>query len=182
MNAFGFASGDPVNFSDPFGLLDCQKDPPCENPNRAGAVAERMVSAAKDLLVGLLDTFNDVADMFVGVKSAATAAGMNPAEQSKSERVLAGAMVVGGLGDLGPGLAKGVARTIKRAQGAAVRFDRVGRFTRATWEVAGDKGAGYVKWNRILSEEGNTVRLYKDVYNQGGNFERRDWYFGQPRK
>jgi hypothetical protein len=25
---------------------------------------------------------------------------------------------------------------------------------RARWEVAADKGAGYAKWNRILSEEG----------------------------
>jgi len=37
-------------------------------------------------------------------------------------------------------------------------------------------GPGYVNWNRILEAEGRTVRLYKDVYNQGGNFLRRDPY------
>jgi RHS repeat-associated protein len=39
MNLYGFAGGDPVNFSDPFGLCPVTKeDPtPCDNPSTAGA-------------------------------------------------------------------------------------------------------------------------------------------------
>lgn len=62
------------------------------------------------------------------------------------------------------GLAKGIAKTIDRAQGAEVAFSQLGKFTRAVWEVAGDKSANYVKWNRILNEEGSTIRLFNDVY------------------
>ncbi len=39
-----------------------------------------------------------------------------------------------------------------------------------------------MRWNRVLTEEGSTIRLYKDVYGQGGNFLRRDWYVGEPPK
>lgn len=80
------------------------------------------------------------------------------------------------------GLAKGMAKTVARAQGAEVAFSRLGKFTPAVWEVAGEKGAGYVKWNRVLNEEGRTIRLFKDVYDQGGNYLRRDWYMGGPPK
>ena len=77
---------------------------------------------------------------------------------------------------------KGIAKAIKRAQGAEVSLSKVGRFVKATWSVAGDKGAGYVKWTRILDEDGKTARLYKDVYDQGGKFLRRDWKVGGPPK
>lgn len=82
----------------------------------------------------------------------------------------------------GSGLAKGITKTIARAQGAEVAFSQLGKFTRAVWEVAGEKGAGYVRWNRVLNEEGSTIRLFKDVYNQGGKWLRRDWYVGGPPK
>jgi hypothetical protein len=50
------------------------------------------------------------------------------------------------------------------------------------WEVAGGKGAGYVNWNRVRDENGSTMRLFKDVYDQGGDYLRRDWYVGGPPK
>ena len=77
---------------------------------------------------------------------------------------------------IGAGLARGIAKTINRAQGADVAFSRLGRNVRAVWEVSGEKGAGYVRWNRILNQEGSTIRLFKDVFGQGGEFIRRDWY------
>lgn len=87
---------------------------------------------------------------------------------------------VGGPGPEDAALAKGMLKTIDRAQGAQVTFSKLGKFTRAIWEVPGDKGAGYVRWNRILDEEGRTIRLFKDVYDQGANFLRRDPYVPRP--
>ena len=71
--------------------------------------------------------------------------------------------------------------TLKRAQGAEVGWTTLGRFTRAVWEIPGRKGAGFVRWSRVLTEDGSTLRLYKDVSGQGGDFLRRDWYRGGPR-
>lgn len=33
---------------------------------------------------------------------------------------------------------------------------------------------------RVLKEEGSTIRLFKEVYRQGGEFLRRDWCIGEP--
>ncbi|MEP6763888.1 MAG: hypothetical protein ABJB66_06235 [Gemmatimonadaceae bacterium] len=98
--------------------------------------------------------------------------------------VMGGAIAVAGMLPIGEGgrLAKGIAKTIAHSQGAEVAVDRIGKFTRAIWEVAGNKGAGYVRYNKIFSEEGKTMRMYKDVYGQGGDFIRRDWYVGGPPK
>lgn len=37
-----------------------------------------------------------------------------------------------------------------------------------------------VRWNKVLDSEGNTKRLYKDVYDRAGKYEGRDWYVGGP--
>jgi RHS repeat-associated protein len=178
MNLYGFAGDDPVSMSDPFGLWDCDKDKPC--PNTLKELADRMSAAATDLAVKALDVVTDFLDAVIPVKSMATVFGLNPATTAQ-DRALAGVAAVGSLGDVGPGLARGIAKTIKGAQGAEVSFSRVGNFVRGTWEVGGDKGAGYVRWNKVLNQEGGTVRLFKDVYNQGGNFLRRDWYIPELR-
>lgn len=39
LNLYGFAGGDPVNFSDPFGLCP---EPPCENPIESGGGTARL--------------------------------------------------------------------------------------------------------------------------------------------
>lgn len=86
------------------------------------------------------------------------------------------APVTGSLGAfVGGGLVGGVYRAIKNAQGAAVTFETIGNFLRATWTIPG-KGAGYVRWQRYLDGSGRTVRLFKDVWNQSGRWIRRDWY------
>jgi hypothetical protein len=73
-----------------------------------------------------------------------------------------------------------MAKAIKNAQGAEVTFAAMGKWMRATWGVAGKKGANYVRWQRTLNEEGRTIRLFKDVFNQGGDWIRRDWKVGGP--
>jgi RHS repeat-associated protein len=143
LNLYGFANGDPVNFTDPFGLYPC-----C-------------------VVIGLPHS------------------GLYIAVQQAGDQVALDFMIdvaSGGIAGTERGLAKGIVKTIERAQGAKVAFSQLGKFTRAMWKVAGDKGAGYVKWNRVLNEEGSTVRLFKDVYDQGGKFLRRDWYVGGPPK
>lgn len=57
--------------------------------------------------------------------------------------VVGGAIAAAGMLPIGRvgKLAAGIKKTINRAQGAEAAFDRLGKFTRATWEVAGDKGA-----------------------------------------
>jgi hypothetical protein len=82
----------------------------------------------------------------------------------------------------GGGLEEGMAKAVEKAQGAEVIWTEIGKFTRAEWELAGKKGAGFVRWSRTLDEEGRTIRLFKDVYDQGANFLRRDWYKGGPPK
>lgn len=93
-------------------------------------------------------------------------------------RALAGALPVGRVAG---GLARGVAMTLKRAQGAEVGLTTLGRFTRVVWEILGRKGAGFVRWNRVLIEDGSTLRLCNDVFGHGGDFLRRDLYRGGPR-
>ncbi len=172
LNAYGFADGDPINFSDPFGL--CTPWPDCllhgtanwgaQHGGAIGSVALNGAAAANAAAESF--AVNDLGRAVAardGVGGAIALASMLP------------------VGRVGAGLAKGMAKTVTRAQGATVAFDKLGKFTHAVWEVAGDKGAGYAKWNRVLNEEGSTLRLFKDVYNQGGKYLRRDWYVGGPK-
>jgi RHS repeat-associated protein len=169
LNLYGFAAGDPVNFSDPFGLCPpidlCSPEQRLAMLARAGQLVSPLHRAAEGVgAVGL------------------ELSGVKDLERAVADgKVVGGAVALAGIlpvGRAGVGLFMGIAKTIDKAQGAAVAFDRLGKFVRATWEVAGDKGAGYVRWNRILDADGNTVRLFKDVYDQGGKFLRRDWYVG----
>lgn len=173
MNLYGFAGGDPVNFSDPFGL--CTPWPECLTQGAANWGAQRSGAVGSAVLNGAAAT-----------NAAAEAFGVNDLGRAVADgNAVGGAIALASMlpvGRAGAGLAKGIAKTIDRAQGATVAFDKLGKFTRAVWEVAGDKGAGYVKWNRVLNEEGSTMRLFKDVYGQGGDFLRRDWYVGGPLK
>jgi uncharacterized protein RhaS with RHS repeats len=176
LNLYGYAGGDPINFSDPFGL------DPCEGSS----------AWTECLAQGLADWgASNGSESFVLAGAALNAffeaTGFNAAA-SAGDAIGSGDLGEGGVGlamtfvggPSGGALSRGIARTVARAQGAEVAFSQLGRFTRAVWEVAGDKGAGYVRWNRILGENGSTVRLFKDVYDQAGDFLRRDWYVGGP--
>ncbi|MCG8470039.1 MAG: lipid II-degrading bacteriocin, partial [Gemmatimonadetes bacterium] len=55
LNLYGFAGGDPINFSDPFGLMPC--DPPeipCDNPNAAQALAHFVGGSGAPLTMSFL--------------------------------------------------------------------------------------------------------------------------------
>ena len=86
MNLYGFAGGDPVNFSDPFGLLECDREKePCPNP--IAQAAQGFVNAFTDLYLKTLDVISDALNLVTGVKSAVTAAGLNPNAQDATSRV-----------------------------------------------------------------------------------------------
>jgi RHS repeat-associated protein len=173
LNLYGFAQGDPINFEDPFGL--CTPWPDCTLQAAANWGAQRGGPLGTVVLNGAAAANAAAEALSINDLGRAVAAG----DVGSGAFALASMLPVGRGAS---GLAKGIGKTIDRAQGAEVTFSRLGRFTRATWEVAGDKGAGYVKWNRVLDEEGNTIRLYKDVYDRGGSFLRRDWYVGHSAK
>jgi hypothetical protein len=173
MHLYGFAGGDPVNFTDPFRL--------CPNPTDIICMMMNAVSRITEAFTNI----NRVIDAipFVGPGTRALS-GVSPEGERLSNAARAGAFALA-MADLGGGtiserLAAGIGRTISRAQGADVTFSRVGQFVRGVWEVPGNKEASYARWNRILDSDGNTVRLFKDVYDQGGDFLRRDWYVGGP--
>lgn len=122
--------------------------------------------------------------LFGGTDLVKAVEGVDPAtgrDLTAGARIASGVIFATEIADPTPGLAKGLRKAVRAAQGATVTFRQMGRFVVGTWEVAGRKGAGYVRWNRVLDAEGNTIRLYKDVYDQGGRFIRRDWYVGGPR-
>jgi len=180
MNLYGFAAGDPVNVSDPLGLDPCKDSSAWTEclaqaladwgAQHGGAAGKVALNAGAALNAGM------EAIGINGAASAGDAIGNGKFAEGGVTLAMTFAVPEGG------GLAKGMAKTVARAQGAEVAFSQLGKFTRAVWEVAGEKGAGYVKWNRVLNEEGSTIRLFKDVYDQGGKYLRRDWYVGGPPK
>lgn len=58
-----------------------------------------MIAKAEDLGIKTLDAFNEVADLFVGTKSAMTMAGLNPTAHDASSRIMAGVGLIAGSGD-----------------------------------------------------------------------------------
>jgi RHS repeat-associated protein len=54
MNLYGFAAGDPANYSDPFGLCGEKDDDPCPNPDFAEAFRQiaQKSDAIEDFIVG----------------------------------------------------------------------------------------------------------------------------------
>lgn len=171
MNLYGFAGGDPVNFSDPMGL--CPKDAGGDGKAEGNTDCPKGSSGyyANEAASGRGGIMNDI-------KGAWATLNFDARAQLPENTVLMEFNLPVGPG--GGGLAKGMAKAVERAQGAEVAFSKLDQFTRAAWQLAGDKGAGYVKWNRILDREGSTIRLFKDVYGRGGEYLRRDWYVGGP--
>jgi len=174
LNLYGFAGGDPVNFSDPFGL--CTPWPACANVywddaavagHQQGGLLGGLRAAGAVLMGSLIEGF-----------------GINEADRGMDEiangNVLRGAAIVGLaiIGNLpGGNLAKieaNLARTVKAAQGAEVTARAVGGFTQATWTVLGrEGGASRTVWNKVINSEGKTIRLYHDSYDAAGVFQHR---------
>ena len=162
-----------MSYSDPFGLCPPKDTNPCSLLQQAVRKLAPDNKRLNDFVDKLTDVTNRV-DKFMN----AVGLGDGECHNGVCEAGVGGAFGA----PEGGGLAKGMAKAIARAQGAEVTFSQLGKFVRAVWEVAGEKGAGYVKWNRVLNEEGSTIRLFKDVYDQAGNYLRRDWYVGGPPK
>jgi hypothetical protein len=60
------------------------------------------------------------------------------------------------------------------AQGRDVTVSRLGRFYRATWEIAGQgEGQSRTVWTKVINSEGRTIRLYHDSYDRAGRFQHR---------
>ena len=92
LNLYGFVHGDPVNFSDPFGLCDRPGEPPCEQKPTGEAMAQQALENLKqeiiDVSVAVLDKVSDALDAVVPLKSAFTAAGLNPGAHSTGDRIM----------------------------------------------------------------------------------------------
>ena len=72
-----------------------------------------MVNAATDLYLGAIGLIGDAIDLVIPIKSAATAAGLNPNAQDATSRILGGAAVAGSLFGAG---AEGAAAKLTTAQ------------------------------------------------------------------
>jgi hypothetical protein len=178
LNLYGFAGGDPINFSDPFGL--CTPWPECASEywedaavsgHQRGGVLGNLKAAGATLMATLID--------FAGVNEAS--AGMDAIADGEIVTGSAAlAWVV--LGNLPGGntlkVTANLRRTTKAAQGAEVTVDGVGRFVRARWSVPGARGgASRADWTKIIGPEGETVRLFKDSFDKAGRFEHRKFKF-----
>ncbi|HRQ78493.1 MAG TPA: RHS repeat-associated core domain-containing protein [Gemmatimonadaceae bacterium] len=169
LNLYGYAGGDPINFSDPFGL--CPKSSGGDGKTEEMSDCPRGSSgwwAWRDAQGEGSSFVNNAMGLWATLN--------NDVRAQLPENTAIGEFNL----PIGPGgasgLARGMRRAVARAQGAEINWSTLGSFTRGVWEVAGDKGAGFVRWNRVLNAEGSTVRLFKDVYDQAGSFLRRDWY------
>jgi hypothetical protein len=75
-------------------------------------------------------------------------------------------------------VAQNLKRTLKGAQGANVTVTKLGKFFKATWEVAGEgKGQSRAVWTKFIDEEGKTVKAYKDSYDRAGVFQHRKFKY-----
>jgi hypothetical protein len=120
------------------------------------------------------------------VEGVAEAAGLrdlaNAGDQIASGRYAAAAgsliFALGGSKIPGGRVAANFARTLRAAQGANVTVGRLGKFYKATWEVAGEGGGqSRTVWTKIMNEKGETVRLYHDSYDRAGRFQHRKFKY-----
>lgn len=174
MNLYGFANGDPVNFSDPFGLQACDKEKQtC--PSLIDQINRAMADALAGVALRVLETAAGVTNAVTGLGDLFSAAGLNPAASGSQRAMAAGQLIFGaGVGATGGRVAANLARTLKSAQGADVTVSRVGKFYRASWEVAGEGGGqSRTVWVKDISPDGRTVRMYHDSYDRAGKFQHR---------
>jgi RHS repeat-associated protein len=167
MNTYGYAEGDPVNYSDPFGLKECP--PQCLE-----------VFADIGRRTSPLKKFVEWVGEFVGLKNladAGTSAEKGHFLAAAGSLILAGSNVLPE-GRAGAKVLANLNRTLKGAQGAEVAVTRVGRFIKATWEVAGEGGGeSRTVWSKFIGEDGKTVKMFHDSYDRAGVFQHRKFKF-----
>jgi len=177
MNLYGFGGGDPVTYSDPFGLEGCKRDEPCESPiaQMWRQAMNNMKSSLIDAGVAALEIGAGVVNAITGLGDLYTAAGLNPTASGSDRAMAAGSLVFGvGVGAAGERVTANLARTVRSAQGADVAVSRVGKFFRASWEVAGEGGGqSRTVWVKDIAPDGRTVRMYHDSYDRAGIFQHR---------
>ncbi|MDB4912416.1 MAG: hypothetical protein JWM95_60 [Gemmatimonadetes bacterium] len=100
MNLYGFASGDPVNFSDPLGLCGEKDEEPC--PSMMDQVNKGMADAFASLANKTLEVTAGLVNAVTGLGDLLTAAGLNPSVQGAGGRALAGASALFGVVANGP--------------------------------------------------------------------------------
>jgi RHS repeat-associated protein len=94
MNAYGFAGGDPVTYSDPFGLCPVTKEDPTPCPDPVGQmiadVNAGMANAVAGVSNAVLEATAGLINAVTGVGDVLTAAGLNPNVQGSGGRAMAG--------------------------------------------------------------------------------------------
>jgi RHS repeat-associated protein len=90
LNVYGFASGDPVDFSDPFGLCPNPDGSPCSPTAQiVDDVNQRMKDAVAGVAEAALKIFAGAMNLVTGLGDLYTAGGLNPNVQGKGDRAIA---------------------------------------------------------------------------------------------
>jgi RHS repeat-associated protein len=180
LNTYGFAKGDPVSYSDPYGLWPCPPDNDCGPETYSGQVIQAAEQWFADKAAQALDIGGDIAKGIgevTGLNDFLRAGfGFDPntgADVSAGGRVASGALLLFTVVPESAVLSN-LRRTVRAAAGADVTVSRIGSFYRATWQVGGEaRGQSRTVWTKIINSEGRTVRLYHDSYDRAGRFQHR---------
>jgi uncharacterized protein RhaS with RHS repeats len=149
VNLYGFASGDPVNYADPYGLAPCPPDNDCGPETTAGhvlEVAKDWFAAVGDRIVNNAAAVGRVLGELSGVSDFIRSGwGWDPSEPSgpslsTRRRLLATGMLIFAAPVPEGRVGANLRRTVRAAGGAEVTVSRLEGFFRATWEVAGHGG------------------------------------------
>jgi RHS repeat-associated protein len=178
LNTYGFAGGDPVSYSDPYGLC-----PPCGPESRAEVFVQAAEDWFADLGNRLIEGAQELGEL-TGLNDFVRAAyGWDPQdpaglEVSTGGRLLAAGALILRTSVPEASVMRNLGRTLRRAQGADITVTRVGRFYRASWEIAGDMpGQSHTRWTKDISPDGRTIRIYHDSYDRAGRFQHRQYKF-----
>ena len=184
VNLYGFAGGDPVNYSDPFGLWPCPQL--CASPSQyirgVGEAVWNNLAAKTSAAIGFLKDLTPVGD--AERSAAAFAEGRYMAGAARAGLALAGAVPGGGgaisgskaavragLGRLG--LSDDLARVVRGILGTGggqewgVRLLEEGGAVVNRFVKGGD-GNMAVLWSYILDARGGIVDIAKQQYNAAG--------------
>ena len=164
MNVYGFAGGDPVNFSDPFGLCPPKDDTPCPNQidNSDGLGAFRYAGAMLKPAQPLLEAAGNVemAFMPMGEVGAITKLGLSEGKAAAVEQgvyeftATSGKVYVGQSGNISERLLQHV-RSGKLAASDATSVGRT--------EVLGGKTAREIAEQRRINQLGGIVNLENKI-------------------